>query len=73
MKVLTWIIILAVIVGGYLLVTRSNNMGINKTPNIAELERKSAAEPTAEELIDQQFGIPEDEAEARYAAEMKQQ
>lgn len=73
MKTLSWIIVLAVIVLGYVFLMKNKQLNnVNRTPDITKLEQKAAQEPTAEALIDAQFGIPEDEAEARYSADMKQ-
>ncbi len=73
MKTVIWVLILALLVLGYLFIGKNKNFGsVNNTPDIVELEKQSAKEPTAEALIDAQFGIPENEAEARYEADMKQ-
>lgn len=72
MKTVIWILVLALLVLGYVFVGKNKNFeSANNTPRVVELEKQSAKEPTAEALIDAQFGIPEDEAEARYEAEMK--
>lgn len=73
MKTLSWIIVLAAIVLGYVFLMKDKKPNnTNRTPDITKLEKKAAQEPTAEALIDAQFGIPENEAEARYEADMKQ-
>jgi regulatory protein YycI of two-component signal transduction system YycFG len=66
MKGFIAILIFLLLVLGYLFLNKKDANVITEA-EIQKIEEEKAKEPTAEELIDAQFGIREEDAEARYA------
>ena len=73
MKTFLVVILFCGLILGYLVLNK------NKTGNdvitesdLKKIEEQKASEPTVEESLEAQFGISEEDAEARYASEMPQ-
>lgn len=71
MKGFIAILIFLLLVLGYLFLNKKDANVVTEA-EIQKMEQERAEEPTAEELIDAQFGVSEEDAEARYAPFMPQ-
>lgn len=67
------VIILIILLGvlGYLVLSKKDASVVTEA-EIQKFEEEKAKVPAAEDLIDAQFGISEEDAEARYAPFMQQ-
>jgi hypothetical protein len=71
MKGVITILIILLAVLGYLVLNKKDASVVTEA-EIQKIEEEKAKEPTGEELIEAQFGISEEDAEARYAPFMQQ-